>query len=139
MNFTKRFFLSGHLLYAYLPMEETDDAADEVLGDINTSLHHGASLTVGKTSRGLRLNGHPQYADLGRPRYESKFKCHDSTDQSVLTIIKWVGTFFAVYKNLNMQCNFNMHNIHILLFWFKPNIKGFIEDTTFIHGLSLLM
>ena len=46
--------------------------------------------------------------------------------------IKRVGTFFAAYKNLNMQCNFNMHNIHILLFLFKPNFKGFIKDTNFI-------
>ena len=28
------------------------------------------------------------------------------------SIIKWGGTFFAVYKNLNMQGNFNMYNIH---------------------------
>ena len=52
-------------------------------------------------------------------------------------ILKWVGTFYAVYKNLNMQCNFNMHNMHkhIPSFLFKPNIKGFIEDTKFIPRL----
>ena len=32
-----------------------------------------------------------------------------------------------------------MHGVHahILLFWFKPNIKGFIEDTKFIPKLCI--
>ena len=37
------------------------------------------------------------------------------------------------------QDNFNMHNINvnILLFWFKPNIKGFIEVTKLlVHSLK---
>ena len=55
-------------------MEERDDAAFEVLGDINA--RNAPSLAAGKTSRGLRINGFPQYADLGRPRYESKLNGH---------------------------------------------------------------
>ena len=33
----------------------------------------------------------------------------------------------TIYKNLNMQCNFNMHNLHILSFLFKPNIKDLLR------------
>ena len=46
---------------------------------------------------------------------------------------------FAVYKNMNVRCNFNMHNIYIYIYkktayvciylLLKPNIKGFIEGT----------
>ena len=39
---------------------------DQLIGDINITLHNNPQLRNGKTSNGLYFNGVNQYADLGR-------------------------------------------------------------------------
>ena len=39
---------------------------DQLIGDINITLHNNPELRNGKTSNGLYLNGDNQYADLGK-------------------------------------------------------------------------
>ena len=54
----------GPLLYVFLPMDTIVD--DQLIEDINITLHNNPVLRSGKTSNGLYLNGDNQYADLGK-------------------------------------------------------------------------
>ena len=61
------------------------------------------------------------------------------TLNNVLTSLENGTKYWSSCSVLHMQYNFNMHNTHthILLFWFKLNIEGFIEVTKFLPKIVL--